>query len=65
MRRDRGHKRAANASPVEGEMNWAVPQPCPHHTANVSHDLLETTNFIWDPNLQSRSFHIVSKFLRP
>jgi hypothetical protein len=50
---------------VEGEMNWAVPQPCPDHAANVSNDLLETTNFIWDPNLQSRSFHIVSKFLRP
>ena len=64
MRKDRGQHRAANATPVEDEMNWAVPQPRPGHTANVSHNLLETTNFIWHPNLKSRSFHIVSKFLR-
>jgi hypothetical protein len=50
---------------VEGEMNWAVPQPCPDHTANVSNNLLETTNFIWRPKLPSRSFHIIPKFLRP
>jgi len=64
MRKGRGQHRAANATPVEDEMNWAVPQPRAGHTANVSHNLLETTNFIWHPNLKSRSFHIVSKFLR-
>jgi len=58
-----GH-RAANALPVKVEMNWAVPQKRPRHTANVCRDLLKTTNFIWRPNRQSRSFHIVPKFLR-
>jgi len=32
---------AANATPVEGEVDWAVPQPGAGHTANMSHDLSE------------------------
>jgi hypothetical protein len=43
---------------MEGEMDWAVPQPRPGHTAKVSRNLLQTTDLIWQPNLQSRSFHI-------
>ena len=32
---------AANSTPVEGEVDGAVPQPGAGHTANVSHDLSE------------------------
>jgi hypothetical protein len=55
---------AANATPVEGEMDWAVPQTRPAHTAKVSHNLLETTKSIRRANRPSRSLHTHSKFLR-
>jgi len=37
---------AANATPVEGEVDWAVPQTGAGHTAKVSHNLPETTKFV-------------------
>ena len=37
---------AANATPVEGQVDWPVPQTRPGHTAKVRHNLLETTKSI-------------------
>ena len=37
---------AANAAPMEGEVDWAVPQKRPGHTAKVSHNLPETTKSV-------------------
>jgi hypothetical protein len=52
---------AANATPVEGEVDWAVPQPRPRHTAKVSRNLLETTKFLGLANRPGRSFHTRSE----
>jgi hypothetical protein len=46
---------------VEGEMDWAVPQPRPDHTAKVGNNLLETTKTIRLANRQSRTFHTRTK----
>ena len=37
---------AANATPVKGEVDWAVPQTGAGHTAKVSHNLPETTKSV-------------------
>jgi hypothetical protein len=37
---------AANAAPVEGEVDWAVAQTRPRHTAKMSHNLPETTKSV-------------------
>ena len=41
---------AANATPVEGEVDWAVPQTRPGHAAKVSGNLPETTKSVRFPN---------------
>jgi hypothetical protein len=43
---------------VEGEVDWAMSQPRPRHTAKVSHNLLETAEAIRFASCLSRSSHI-------
>jgi hypothetical protein len=57
VRHDPGQDGAANATPVEGEVDWAVPPPRPDHTAKVGNNLPETTKTIRLANRQSRTFH--------
>ena len=61
VRQDPGQDGAANTTPVKGEMDWAVPQPRPGHTAKVSRNLPETTKSIRLANRPSRSFHTRSE----
>jgi hypothetical protein len=57
VRQESGRDGAANALPMEGEMDWAVPQPRPGHTAHVSPNLAETTKSIQFMNRAGRIFH--------
>ena len=46
VRYDPGQDGAADATKVEGEMDWAVPQPRPDHAAEVSRNLPEASKAI-------------------
>jgi hypothetical protein len=46
---------------VEAEVDRAVPQTRPGHTAKVSHNLLETTKSILFAKRPSRKFHTGSE----